>query len=553
MKGRLKAKNMGYELREYQKEAIQAMENIEDGEVGLIALPTGAGKTVVFATVCNNTEGRCLIVVPSTELRDQAKEKLLEINPLLDIGLVQGSLLNSVANKICIATRQSLSHKKSKRIEAMNEHGDFQFIVIDESHNAVDQIKKILDKMDISKSKVIGFTATPFNPAMTKVFNKINYSKDLLWMIENNYLCEPKAIQVSTNTDLSNVRTVAGEFNQRDLEEATNTLTRNDLVVKSYIKYCSSRKRTLVFCSGIDHSNDLAEEFVKNGVRAKSIDSSLSAEERENIIEEFKNGEINVLCNVSILTTGVDIPAIDSILFCRPTKSKILYLQCLGRGLRLSENKENCLIMDFKDIVSKHNLLDLGSVFDMDFKNNETLSEAKERIENEAEEEKLKKQKQKEEQEAEKIRQEEIIARQIELFNSNLNNVFRDAYYDWFEVVNNSIYAVSESMTTHFIIQKYEDEFFVFKCSTPSQKENRWIRLINTFSNVNEAIEEVNSLLIEPKSFAYRKCDWKQDLATENQRKYCRNARTKWQAHVYFTSYSCKCLLEKYWKESNEE
>ena len=153
-------------------------------------------------------------------------------------------------------------------------------------------------------------------------------------MINSKYLCEPKAIYVYSDVDLSNVKTVAGEFNQRQLEDAVNTENRNDIITDAYIKYASDRKSTIVFASGIAHARDICQSFKDKNIVCDYIDSTIEDTQRELVISNFKSGKLPVIVNVGVLTTGFDFEPTDCILMCRPTKSKILYTQIIGRGLR---------------------------------------------------------------------------------------------------------------------------------------------------------------------------------------------------------------------------
>lgn len=534
-----------YNLRDYQIESVEAMNNVPIGERGLIVLPTGSGKTICMAELCRQSTKRILIVVISKELREQTVDKIKQMcGDDISIGLVQASL-NETNKDIVVATRQSLTHKKSNRMKSILEFGEFTTIIFDEVHIAIEQCMKIIQKVDTSKCKILGFTATPFNKSMTKIFNEITYSKDILWMIENKYLVEPRAFQVQTTTDISKVKSVVGEFIQSELELAVNTDERNDLIIKVYNKYASDRKHTIAFASGIEHSRDLCSEFNRQGISCAYVDSTLTKEEREDVLEGFRKGNYKVICNVGVLTTGFDFPEVDNIMFCRPTKSKILYIQCLGRGLRIADDKENCLVLDFKDVVSKHNLMDISSVFDVDMIDGETPTEAIKREKETEEKEKIEREKEKLRKEEERRRVEEIIAKEMELFNTNLDGTFRDnPYYDWYKI-NYKMYALSESSDTHYVILKDGSDFNTYKVCT--KKNNNWCEELDIFGNVIEAIKYIeNENLTDARSFAHKNVKWKFEKPTENQLKWIKfkTVRTKWEAHLYFTVWQVKKIIE---------
>lgn len=529
---------MGYELRPYQKECIEAIGNMQNNKPGLVVLSTGSGKTVIMADVAARNPGRTLIVVISSELRQQTIDKLLETDNTLDIGSVQGSL-DEVHTKIVISTRQSLTHGKSTRIQRMLTHGEFGLIIFDEAHTATSQISKIISKVDTSASKVIGLTATPFNKDISQVFKDITYSKDILYMIDNKYLCEPKVIQVSTKTSLLGVKTVAGEFNQRELELTVNNDYRNDLIVKAYKEFASDRKHSLVFCSGIDHCTDLSKEFNLHGVKCANVDSTLSQKERDSVINKYKNGDIDVLCNVGVLTTGFDHPQTDCIIYARPTKSKILFTQILGRGLRLAPNKTDCLVIDFLDVVSSHDLMSMDNLFDVDFKKGQKLSEAREDKKNEDTAKKLVKEKIQREREE----QLELVAKQIKLFNKEMHRAFAEVSFDWFKV-SGQIYAVCEAMDDYYAIESSGNEFIIYKVITTKDKKDT--QYVDAYENVVDAIKYVEEGIKNPKSFAYKDSSWKRDLATEKQKQYAPWAKTKWQVNCFFASNSIKSQLRNF-------
>lgn len=529
---------MSYKLRDYQIEAIESIGRMENNSPGLIVLSTGAGKTVVMADVAARNKSRTLIILPLTELREQTIEKLLETDPTLDIGSVQGSL-DEVSNKIVCSTRQSLTHSKSTRIQRMLTHGEFSLIIFDEAHQAVSQISKILSKMDVSASKVLGFTATPFSKDITTVFKEMIYNKDILYMIDNNYLVEPKVLQIYTTTSLSGVKTVAGEFNQRELELTVNNDYRNDLIVKAYKEFAADRRHTLVFASGIEHSEDLTKEFTQQGVRCKSIDSTLSQKDRDDTIQQYKTGKIEVLCNVGVLTTGFDDPQTNCVIYARPTKSKILFTQILGRGLRLFEGKTDCLVMDFKDVCSSHDLMDMENLFDVNFKKGQTLSEAREDKKNEEESIRIEREK----IEQERIEQMELVAKQIKLFNKEMHRAFAEVSFDWFKCTP-QVYAVSESSDVHIAIESGDKEFLIYKVVT--KKEEKKVDFVDSFENVIDAIHYVEENINNPKSFAYKDAEWKKDAATDNQKKYVPWGKNKWDVHCFFTSNSIRTQLRNF-------
>lgn len=504
-------------------------------------MPTGLGKTVVMAALAKeNLNSRILIIVPSTELREQTIQKLkVMCGENVSVGSVQGKL-NEFDKNIIVATRQSLTHSKSNRLENILSNGSFEYILLDECHQAVSQIKTIINSVG-ENSKVVGFTATPFNNEMIEVFNGILYQKPLLNSILEGYLCEPRAYKVSTNTDISNVKSVGGEFIQSQLAAVVDNDDRNDIVVKSYIEKAKDRKHTLVFATSIEHASNLAECFNLNGIKAKSIDSTLDEKERKETLEEFKNGKIKVLTNVGVLTTGFDFPAIDCIIMARPTKSKILYTQCVGRGLRLHDNKSDLLLIDIADLTSKFALWDASTIFDTNFKNGESLKESIERIENEEEAERLKLEAERKELEKLRAEEERLRLEEIALFNSDINNAIKSSHLDWWKWKYNKFDAMvlSISIDEERVIIKLDKNLFRLY----SHKKGKDLELIEESNNLMQMISDVDENSLEKGSSYIKKfISWKKELATDKQKQYVKgnyynkNTMTKWDATKYFTS-----------------
>ena len=332
-------------LRDYQKECIDKILECPTNSCVITKLPTASGKTVILSGLIQQVyfqdeSSRFLIVVPSTELREQTKDKIEMVCGNVDIGFVQGTL-DEVSNRIVISTRQSLTHSKSTRISRMKEYGEFDYIIFDEAHQAVFQQEKIIKQLNMPNAKVIGLTATPYNEEMKKIYTEIIYRRDIMDMITQGYLVEPRSKLIYSNTDISSVKTTAGEFNLGQLEDCVNNDDRNQLIVDAYNKFAKDRKSTIIFATGIEHAKSIADCFNQNGIKCYSLDSNDTKEDRDRIIEEFTNGKVKVLVNVSILSTGFDYPNLDTIILARPTQSRILYEQIVGRGIRLAENKKD--------------------------------------------------------------------------------------------------------------------------------------------------------------------------------------------------------------------
>jgi len=195
--------------------------------------------------------------------------------------------------------------------------------------------------------------------------------------------------------------------------------------------------------------------------------------------------------------------------------------------------------MDFKDVCSSHDLMDMESLFDVNFKKGQTLNEAREDKRHEAEIVRIEREK----IEIARIEQLELVAKQIKLFNKEMHRAFANVSYDWMKVSPN-IYAVSESSDHHMAIESGNGEFLIYKVTT--KKDNKAVEYVDSFENVTDAIQYVEDNIMNPKSFAYPDAEWKKDDATANQKKYVPWSKTKWDCHKFFTSNSIRSQLRNF-------
>ncbi|MBC5995481.1 DEAD/DEAH box helicase [Romboutsia ilealis] len=519
------------ELRDYQIECVDKILNMKDGNK-ICYLPTGSGKTIIMSEIARRLTGRVLIVVDQQELRQQSIDKIKMIcGENESVGSVQGKL-DDVYKRIVVATRQSLIHPKSDRLHRILENGNFEIVMFDECHRAVHQIQTIINK--INATIVVGFSATPWNVELRSIFDGFIYEKDTIEMIENGYLCDVNCLAVKSNTDLSTVSVVAGEFNQKQLSDTVDNASRNSLIVKAYKEYASDRKHTVIFATSIDHATNLANAFNLNNISARSLDSTISSDERERVLNDFKKGKYKVLVNCQILTTGFDFDALSCIIMAAPTKSKIKYVQQLGRGLRLYEDKKDCLVLDIADNY-KNNLMSMKSIFDVN--DSETILKAKERKEYEKREQERRLEEQRKiEEEEERIRLE-----QINLFNQDIHNLQDASNLDWyFGSVNKSDVAIlSSNANTDFYIVKYNNLYYSYKYKKLDGYKYK-LEIISESSSLLEILQEVEKLAIQYGSSFINKNNrksWKQDKATVKQINACKSERikTKWDAHKHFS------------------
>ena len=375
---------MTLQLRPYQVEALQAVSDYLAKGISkqLVVLPTGAGKTVVFSHL-PQTIGDALpmlVLAHRGELLVQAKEKILWSNPELDIQTEKAEHTAELCD-VVVASVQTLGRLDSDRINKYPKDY-FKTIIVDEAHHAAaSTYRKILDYF--TPNLLLGVTATPQRSdsvRLNDVFQEIVYYKNILDLIQEGYLCRLVGYRVNTETDISEVETSHGDFLASQLEDTINTPYRNNLVVKSYLEIAKDKK-ALVFAAGVQHARDLAESFAKTGTSVRVILGDTSDEERSQVFADFKNGIVKVVVNVGVLTEGFDEPSVEAIMLARPTRSSLLYTQIVGRGTRLFEGKDNCIIIDIADTTKGKKPLGLptllGMPADFDLKGQDLVDVAK--------------------------------------------------------------------------------------------------------------------------------------------------------------------------------
>ncbi|ODV88754.1 hypothetical protein CANCADRAFT_16551, partial [Tortispora caseinolytica NRRL Y-17796] len=351
-------------LRPYQEKCIDSiLTAINNGtnRVG-VSLATGAGKTVIFShlidrfTVDDPLRSQTLVLVHRKELVFQAATHCANAYPNKTIEIEMGKSHASGTADITIASIQSLSGRLEKY-----DPNSIKLVIVDEAHHAVAaSYTSILEYLGIrhksdSPMALVGFSATLSRHDGLKlgsVMDKIVYHRDFMTMVKEGWLAQLRilTVQLKRAAQLAELRTIGknGDYNLQDLSAVVNTDSQVAAAVRIWLKYgAGTRKSTLVFCVDINHVIHMTEEFRKMGIDARYLTGNSNSVARQQIIEEFKEGKFPVLLNCGLFTEGTDLPNIDCLLMCRPTKSRNLLMQMLGRGLRLSPNKSDCLVIDF--------------------------------------------------------------------------------------------------------------------------------------------------------------------------------------------------------------
>ncbi|POS86902.1 hypothetical protein EPUL_002696 [Erysiphe pulchra] len=350
-----------FKLREYQEECVQSiLSYLSNGEKRLgISLATGAGKTVVFTQLIDRIKSpeerrdQTLILAHRHELVEQAARHCSQVYPEKTVEIEMGSMHATGLADITVASIQSI--KSGSRISKFDP-SRFKLVLVDEAHHIVaSTYLKTLDYFGLSTLQkdspiLVGVSATMSRSdglKLGKIIDHIAYHKDYIELIDEKWLSRLIFTTVRTEADISKVRHgVNGDFQSGELSRILNTDNVNKVTVRSWLEKCSKRKSTLVFCVDLQHVIGLTNTFREHGIDARFITGSTSKSERSERLDKFKNCEFPVLINCGVFTEGTNIPNIDCVLLARPTRSRNLLVQMIGRGMRLCPGKQNCHIID---------------------------------------------------------------------------------------------------------------------------------------------------------------------------------------------------------------
>lgn len=341
------------ELRDYQQEATENLQKMrEDGKtIALLYHATGVGKTITAATDAKAVGGRTLFLVNALKLASQAKETFAKVWPEATLGEYTGSQ-KDVTQTVIFATVQSIS----KDLEKLSPT-DFDYLIVDECHHAAaNTYQKIFTYFH--PKFILGLTATPERSDgedMLELFQNVAHKMDLKTAVERGVLVPIRCIRVKTNIDLTDVRINGIKYNSQDLESKLFIPERNQLIVDTYLKYVNGKK-TVIFCASVDHAAEIAKLLRDSGVKAEAVSGRDRVEAREKILKDYETGSTNVLCACDLLNEGWDSPHTTVLFMARPTMSKTIYLQQLGRDTRRCPGKEDLLVIDFVDNANMFNM-----------------------------------------------------------------------------------------------------------------------------------------------------------------------------------------------------
>lgn len=358
--------------RVYQQEAIDAV--VEHWAAGirnaLVVLPTGCGKTIVFASLLKQQlqpRQRALVLAHTDELIRQPRAKLAQVWPEANVGIAKRDTMQ-VDRQIICGSVQTLA--RPKRLAQLLSAGSIDLVIVDEAHHAVaPQYRTILKALKERNPLLchLGVTATP-NRADGKglivVYEALAYRKNIKWATEEGYLVPAVGRAIDGVLSLQQVELDEnGDYKEAQLISVLDARNWCDHILDTWHAHAEGRP-TIAFTVSVPAAKLLADRYNRDGIPAAYVYGEMDAEARRNLLAAYSAGTIKVLCNYGVLTEGFDHPATSCIIMARPTQSQSLYIQCVGRGLRPAPDKSDCVVLNFVD--EGHTLVQVPDLYGED-------------------------------------------------------------------------------------------------------------------------------------------------------------------------------------------
>lgn len=367
------------DLRDYQRDAIAAIRTAADEGCRrqLLVLPTGAGKTVTFGALAHEIGGETLILAHRDELIRQAVDKLRLIWPDAPCGVVKASE-NDVHAQVVVASVQTLARERRRR-QLGERSRPFDLVIVDEAHHScAKSYRDVLDYVGAGSDTtpwvwqdradrplLLGVTATPDRGdrvGLDAVFERIVFHRDMLWGIQSGFLADLRGLRVVLDIDLHKVKVRSGDYGDAELAEVLHNVGAPGIAVRAWHDHAEGRK-TLVFTPTVALAHEMADSFLEAGVSAGVVHGEMDDRDRRDTLARFAAGDLQVLANCAVLTEGFDEPSVGCVILARPTRSRALYVQMLGRGTRRHPGKTDCLVIDMVDAAGDHDLVTMPDLF----------------------------------------------------------------------------------------------------------------------------------------------------------------------------------------------
>lgn len=362
----------GMRLRPYQERAIAAVSGAERAGTRrqMLVMPTGAGKTIVFASLIRERKVKSLVLAHRDELIEQAVDKIRAVIPGAVVGVVKAERNDSWA-PIVVASVQTLS--RPKRLDWVTQES-YGLVICDEAHHsAAKSYRDIYERLgcgDPWGPLLVGVTATPDRGDRVRlddVFDKIVFEVGLLDLIGQGYLCDIRAVRVQIDgLDLDRIKRTHGDYAADELEAALENADQPANTALSVKEHAPDRK-SLVFTASVALAQETAAELLGLNIAAEWISGEMPMVDRRAVLERFRLGRTQVVVNCMVLTEGFDAPDVDCVVIARPTTSRSLYQQMAGRGLRTAPGKTDCLLIDVVGVTERHDLQSSASLAGIDF------------------------------------------------------------------------------------------------------------------------------------------------------------------------------------------
>lgn len=365
------------QLREYQTRAVADLFNWwtkhqDNDDVPLLVLPTAAGKSIICAEIVRQMyeqwpdwHPRTVVLVPSKELAEQNAEKLVKLlPPRIKVGFVSASLGKKQHDAdVIVATIGSIA--KSAHLL-----GNIKCVLIDEAHlvNSKDEgmYRKFLGALGkYCNFRTAGMTATPFRgngvwltDGDAPLFSGIASNVTMRELLDAKFIAPlvPPTEAVATKIDASTVGISNGDYKIGELSDVVDSYLAD--VASESVRLAAERRKWIAFTPSVANAKTLADKLQLLGVNTAIVTGETPKTEREALIQAFRIGDIRCLITVMALSTGFDVPDVDCLIWCRPTKSPVLYVQGFGRGVRIADGKTDCLVLDFTDTVARMGPID---------------------------------------------------------------------------------------------------------------------------------------------------------------------------------------------------
>ena len=339
-------------LRTHQQETLDRLQELrgEYNSMALIADAQGTGKTTTAVLDACRLGLRTLFVAHTLELLQQAESSFRELWPQARVRIID-DYEAPLEGDVLIASIQGL-HRRLNQFSP----DYFGYIIIDEAHHAAaPSYRQVISYF--RPHFLLGLTATPERhdqESIMELFQNEAHRLDLRTAVEIGELVPIRCVRVKTNIDFSSVRINGINYNYRDLDNCVHVPERNRLIVETYLSHVPGEK-AVVFCASVRHAEEVAQLFRNFGVYAQVVEGRMKKQLRESVLDEYRQGTVKVLCACDMLNEGWDSPETAVLFMARPTLSKVIYLQQLGRGTRKAKDKDALLVFDFIDSTVRHN------------------------------------------------------------------------------------------------------------------------------------------------------------------------------------------------------